>query len=112
MDGSFRTLRSGLREILQYRLTLSPAGDDLTLAFAKTLIDAEQIGQDEVTDYLSVSFPPTTSGTSSGPRARSRRTSCASTARSLDSPSSTSAGLKHVLIVLSADHVDPRPPAS
>ena len=41
------------------RLTLSPAGDDLTLAFAKALIEAEQIGQDEVTDYLSVSFSST-----------------------------------------------------
>jgi hypothetical protein len=40
-------------------LTLSPAGDDLTLDFAKTLIAAEQLGQDEVTDYLSVSFSST-----------------------------------------------------
>ncbi|MCP4708605.1 MAG: alkaline phosphatase family protein, partial [Planctomycetes bacterium] len=37
-------------------LTLSPAGDELTLDFTKTLIDNEQIGLDAVTDYLSVSF--------------------------------------------------------
>jgi len=40
-------------------LTVSPAGDALTLDFAKALIEAEQIGQDEVTDYLSVSFSST-----------------------------------------------------
>lgn len=40
-------------------LTLSPAGDDLTLDFAKTLIEKEQLGQDKVTDYLSVSFSST-----------------------------------------------------
>jgi hypothetical protein len=41
------------------RLILSPAGDDLTLSFAKALIEAEHIGQDEVTDYLSISFSST-----------------------------------------------------
>src|ERR1017187_1360154 len=38
------------------RLTLSPASDDLTLAFAKALMDAEHLGQGEVPDYLSISF--------------------------------------------------------
>jgi len=33
-------------------LTLSPAGDDLTLDFAKALIDAEQLGRDDIPDYL------------------------------------------------------------
>ena len=37
-------------------LTLSPAGDELTLEFAKALVENEEIGQDDVTDYLSVSF--------------------------------------------------------
>jgi arylsulfatase A-like enzyme len=37
-------------------LTLSPAGDELTLDFAKTLIENEELGQDAVPDYLSVSF--------------------------------------------------------
>jgi len=40
-------------------LTISPAGDELTAAFSKALIVNEQIGQDEVTDYLSVSFSST-----------------------------------------------------
>lgn len=40
-------------------LTLSPAGDALTLDFAKTLIENEAIGEDDVTDYLSVSFSST-----------------------------------------------------
>ena len=37
-------------------LTLSPAGDALTVAFAKTLVDAEEIGEDDIPDYLSVSL--------------------------------------------------------
>jgi len=48
-------------EYLTTRLTLSPAGDELTLAFAKALIDAEQLGQDAVPDYLAVSFSSTDS---------------------------------------------------
>jgi predicted AlkP superfamily pyrophosphatase or phosphodiesterase len=40
-------------------LTLSPAGDELTLEFAKVLIENEQLGADEVPDYLSVSFSST-----------------------------------------------------
>jgi len=35
---------------------VSPEGDHLLLDFAKALIEAEQVGQDEVTDYLSISF--------------------------------------------------------
>jgi len=40
-------------------LTISPAGDALTVDFAKALIDAEGLGQDDVTDYLSVSLSST-----------------------------------------------------
>ncbi len=40
-------------------LTLSPAGDEITVDFAKALIDAEGIGQDEVPDFLSVSLSST-----------------------------------------------------
>lgn len=40
-------------------LTLSPVGDELTVDFAKALVDAEELGQDEVTDYLSVSLSST-----------------------------------------------------
>jgi hypothetical protein len=38
------------------KLTLSPAGDQITLDFAKTLIENERLGQDAVPDYLSISF--------------------------------------------------------
>ncbi|NNK95661.1 MAG: alkaline phosphatase family protein [Desulfobacterales bacterium] len=41
------------------RLTLSPAGDELTLDFAKTLLDKEQLGQDEIPDFLAISFSST-----------------------------------------------------
>lgn len=40
-------------------LTLSPVGDDLTLDFTKNLIEAEDIGHDDVTDFLAVSFSST-----------------------------------------------------
>lgn len=40
-------------------LTLSPAGDELTLNFAKELIVQEGLGQDEITDYLSISLSTT-----------------------------------------------------
>jgi predicted AlkP superfamily pyrophosphatase or phosphodiesterase len=38
------------------RVMVSPEGDRLLLDFGKRLIEAEQIGQDEITDYLSISF--------------------------------------------------------
>jgi predicted AlkP superfamily pyrophosphatase or phosphodiesterase len=38
------------------RLLVSPVGDELTSDFAKTLLVAENLGQDNVPDYLSVSF--------------------------------------------------------
>lgn len=41
------------------RLTLGPAGDALTLDFAKALLDKEQLGQDEVPDCLAISFSST-----------------------------------------------------
>jgi len=40
-------------------LTVSPAGDELTLEFAKELLEREDVGSDSVTDYLSVSFSST-----------------------------------------------------
>ena len=40
-------------------LTLSPVGDDLTLDFAKNLIENEQLGQDDIPDYLAISFSST-----------------------------------------------------
>jgi hypothetical protein len=38
------------------RVLVSPEGDRLLTDFAKALVTAEQLGQDESTDYLSISF--------------------------------------------------------
>ena len=38
------------------RLLVSPLGDELLLSFSKALISNEQLGQDGVPDYLSISF--------------------------------------------------------
>jgi hypothetical protein len=40
-------------------LTVSPVGDELTLDFAKALIANDELGQDDVPDYLGVSFSST-----------------------------------------------------
>jgi hypothetical protein len=41
------------------RLVLTPVGDELTVAFAKELIEKEELGRDSITDYLSVSLSST-----------------------------------------------------
>ncbi|MEA3278943.1 MAG: alkaline phosphatase family protein [Pseudomonadota bacterium] len=96
------------------RLTLSPAGDELTLAFAKALIDNEQLGQDAVPDYLAVSFSSTdyvghlfgaSSLESEDNLARLDRT-LAALFRHVDEK----VGLENTLIVLSADHGQPEVP--
>jgi len=96
------------------RLTLSPAGDELTLDFAKALIDHEQLGRDEVPDFLSVSFSSTdyighlfgaSSLESEDNLARLDRTLAA-----LFSYVDEKVGLEHTLIVLSADHGQPEIP--
>jgi predicted AlkP superfamily pyrophosphatase or phosphodiesterase len=96
------------------RLTLSPAGDELTLAFAKALIDNEQLGQDAVPDYLAVSFSSTdyvghlfgaSSLESEDNLARLDRTLAA-----LFAYVDEKVGLDNTLIVLSADHGQPEIP--
>ena len=96
------------------RLTLSPAGDELTLDFAKTLIDNERLGQDEVPDYLAVSFSSTdyvghlfgaSSLESEDNLARLDRTLA-----ELFTYVDDTVGLENTLIVLSADHGQPEVP--
>lgn len=96
------------------RLTLSPAGDELTLDFAKTLLDNERLGQDEVPDYLAVSFSSTdyvghlfgaSSLESEDNLARLDRT-LADLLKHVDEK----VGLERTLIVLSADHGQPEVP--
>lgn len=96
------------------RLTLSPAGDELTLDFAKALLDNEGLGQDEVPDYLAVSFSSTdyvghvfgaSSLESEDNQARLDRTLA-----ELFAYVDAKVGLEKTLIVLSADHGQPEVP--
>ena len=95
-------------------LTLSPAGDELTLDFAKELIEHENIGQDEVTDYLSVSFSSTDYvGHVFGPsslEAEDNLLRLDKTLKDLFAFVDKKVGLKNTLIVLSADHGTPEAP--
>ena len=95
-------------------LTLSPAGDDLTLSFAKALIVAEDIGKDEVTDYLSISFSSTDYvGHVFGPsslEAEDNLLRLDRTLADLFAYVDKHVGLKNTLIVLSADHGAPEAP--
>lgn len=89
-------------------LTLSPAGDALTVDFAKTLIDVEQVGADEITDYLSVSLSSTDYvGHVFGPSSLESEENL----KQLDgqladllSYVDARVGLRNTLVVLSADH--------
>lgn len=95
-------------------LTLSPAGDELTLAFAKTLMEAEKIGQDEVTDYLSISFSSTDYVghlfSPSSLEAEDNQLRLDRTLADLFAHVEKHVGLKNTLIVLSADHGGPEAP--
>jgi predicted AlkP superfamily pyrophosphatase or phosphodiesterase len=96
------------------RLTLSPAGDELTMDFAKALIEKEQLGQDEVPDYLGVSFSSTdyvghVFGASS-PESEDNLARLDRTLAELFSYVDDKIGLENTLIVLSADHGQPEVP--
>ena len=95
-------------------LTLSPVGDQLTLDFVKELIVAENIGKDDTTDYLSVSFSSTDYvGHVFGPSSLESEDNLIKLDRTLAELLSfvdKKIGLNHVLIVLSADHGGPDVP--
>ena len=95
-------------------LTLSPAGDELTLGFAKALIENEAIGEDNVTDYLSVSFSSTDYvGHVFGPsslEAEDNLLRLDKTLADLLAFVDKKVGLENTLIVLSADHGGPEAP--
>jgi hypothetical protein len=95
-------------------MTFSPAGDELTLDFAKALIEAEEIGKDAVTDYLSISFSSTDYvghifGNSSL-EAEDNLLRLDRTLADLFSFVDMHIGLENTLIVLSADHGGPEAP--
>ena len=96
------------------RLTLSPAGDELTLDFAKTLLVNEQLGQDDVPDYLAISFSSTDYvGHLFGASSLETEDNIARLDRTLADLFSfidKEVGLKNTLIVLSADHGQPEVP--
>jgi len=100
------------------KLTLSPAGDALTLDFAKTLLDKEKMGQGDasgnVPDYLAISFSSTDYvGHIFGASSLESEDNIAQLDRTLADLFSyvdKKVGLKNTLIVLSADHGQPEVP--
>jgi predicted AlkP superfamily pyrophosphatase or phosphodiesterase len=96
------------------RLTLSPAGDALTLDFARTLLDKEKLGQHEVPDYLAISFSSTDYvGHIFGASSLESEDNIAQLDRTLADLFAyvdKKVGLKNTLIVLSADHGQPEVP--
>lgn len=99
---------------LTTRLTLGPAGDELTLDFAKTLLEQEQLGRDAVPDYLAVSFSSTDYvGHLFGASSLESEDNMAHLDRTLADLLSyvdKKVGLENTLIVLSADHGQPEVP--
>ncbi len=96
------------------RLTLSPAGDELTLDFSMALIEHEQLGQDEVPDYLAISFSSTDYvghifGASSL-ETEDNLLRLDRTLAKLFAYVDRKVGLANTLIVLSADHGNPEVP--
>jgi len=96
------------------QLTTSPAGDELTLEFAKTLLMQENLGQDDITDYLSISFSSTDyvahlfgpSSLEGEDNILRLDRQLADLFRFIDQQ----VGLERTLIVLSADHGGPDTP--
>jgi predicted AlkP superfamily pyrophosphatase or phosphodiesterase len=95
-------------------LTVSPAGDELTLEFAKVLIENEALGADPVTDYLAVSFSSTDYvGHLFGPSSLEAEDNLLRLDRTLASLLAyvdEAVGLDQTLVVLSADHGGPEAP--
>jgi predicted AlkP superfamily pyrophosphatase or phosphodiesterase len=95
-------------------LTVSPAGDELVLDFAKKLIANEKLGQDDVPDFLGVSFSSTDYiahifGPSSL-EAEDNLLRLDRTLADLFKFIDQQVGLDNTLIVLSADHGTPEVP--
>ncbi|MCZ6643312.1 MAG: alkaline phosphatase family protein, partial [Gammaproteobacteria bacterium] len=89
-------------------LTISPVGDELTLDFAKALIQNEGLGRDDKPDYLSISFSSTDYvGHLFGPSSLESEDNILRLDRTLAELLTfvdAQVGLGKTLIVLSADH--------
>ncbi len=96
------------------RLTLSPAGDELTLDFVRALLDNEPLGEDDIPDYLAVSFSSTDYvGHLFGASSLESEENIARLDRTLAklfAHIDEKVGLNNTLIVLSADHGQPEAP--
>ncbi len=95
-------------------LTFSPAGDELTLDFALALLESEDLGQDDITDFLAISFSTTDYvGHLFGPsslEAEDNMLRLDRTLAKLFAAVDKKVGLNNTLIVLSADHGGPEAP--
>ena len=95
-------------------LTLSPAGDDLTRELAEAVLVNEGLGQDEIPDFLSVSFSSTDYvGHFFGPASLEAEDNLLRLDRTLAGLLAfvdETVGLDHTLVVLSADHGGPEVP--
>jgi predicted AlkP superfamily pyrophosphatase or phosphodiesterase len=95
-------------------LTLSPAGDELVLEFAKEALKGEALGVDAVTDYLSVSFSSTDYvGHVFGPSSLEAEDNILRLDRTIADLLAfvdREVGIENTLIVLSADHGAPDTP--
>jgi predicted AlkP superfamily pyrophosphatase or phosphodiesterase len=96
-------------------LTLSPAGDQMTVDFAMELIQQEGLGEDGFPDYLSISLSSTDYvGHLFGPSSLESEDQILRLDRLLESLFKyidQKVGLSHTIIVLSADHGGPEAPA-
>ncbi len=95
-------------------LTISPVGDELTLDFAKAVIEHEGLGNDEIPDYLSVSFSSTDYvGHMFGPSSLEAEDNILRLDRTLSELLKfvdRRVGLDRTIVVLSADHGGPEAP--
>jgi len=90
------------------KLLISPVGDRLLFDFARTLVENEEIGRDEVPDYLSISFSAVDAVNHFfGPSSLENEDVVLQLDRTLADLFSfidEKVGLEHTLIVFSADH--------
>jgi predicted AlkP superfamily pyrophosphatase or phosphodiesterase len=94
--------------LLYTRILVSPIGDQLLLDFSKALVSKEKLGQDEIPDYLSISFSAVDAvnhffGPSSLENEEVMR-QLDGTLADLFAFIDKTVGLKHTLVVMAADH--------
>ena len=107
-------LGDGSSKFFSTVVSVTPMGDQLSLDFAKTLIENERVGQGEVVDYLGVSFSsPDYAGHMFGPSSLEAEDAILRLDRTLAELFrfvDEKVGLDRTLIVLSADHGGPEAP--